>query len=299
MPRKKAVKRHGRKSHARKSHSRKTMSAVDIFSESIKATFDWNIIVIPLMTIVFGLIAMFIISIISLPFIAIGAIFIATTNIASLVAIAIIGVLIFLVLAIVSTAIINGFYYKSVDQYLKEKKVSIEENIKFAFGKWQKLVGISLLEILVSSIIMFLVIFPAMSFIIGINAIAPDAVITAVESASETALITALIPTLVVLSLAFVILITTMLFINPLLFLWFATAVFEKKPVLECVRKGYDIGKAKYLRNFGALILMGIVGAMVVAVQMIDPTVVIGIVFGIWIELATIIMIVKIYREGA
>ena len=95
------------------------------------------------------------------------------------------------------------------------------------------------------------------------------------------------------------VLMAIMLFINPLLFLWFPTAVFEKKPALKCVRKGYETGKAKYLRNFGALLLMGAVGTMVVGVQMIDPTVVIGIVLSIWIELAAIVMIVKIYRESA
>ncbi len=299
MPKKKTTKKHARKNHARKTHSRKTMNAVDVFSESIKATFDLNIFVIPLITIVFGLIAVLGIGIVSIPFIAIGIGFATAANIAPLIAVAIIGSIVIVALIIVAAAIISGFYYKSIDQYLKEKKVSIEENIKFAFGKWQKLVGVTLIEMLVSIIIMFLIIVPAMSFIIGADVIPPDIVTTALASASETTLITALIPAFVILALASMVLMAIMLFINPLLFLWFPTAVFEKKPAFECVKKGYDTGKAKYFRNFGALILMGVVGTIVVGVQMVDPTVVIGIVLGIWIELASIIMIVKIYKEGA
>ncbi len=294
MPKKKIGKK-----HAKKRHAGKTTSAVELFSESIKATFDLNIFIVPLMAIVFGLIAMFIIGIVSLPFIAIGAGFFAATNIAPLIAVAIIGAIVVIALIVVAAAIVSGFYYKSIDQYLKEKKVSIEENIKFAFGKWQKLVGVSILEMLVSGAIMFLVIVPAMSFIIRTGIIPSDIVSTALVSASETALITALIPAFIVLALAFVILMAVMLFINPLLFLWFPTAVFEKTPALECVRKGYDTGKSKYLRNFGAILLMGIVSTIVVGVQMVGPTVIIGIVLSIWIELATVVMIVKIYRENA
>ncbi len=309
MAKKKTTKKHAKKSytkkssakksHVRKKHVRKTMSAVDVFSESIKATFNLNIFIIPLIVIVFALIAMFIIGIISLPFVVIGAGFFVAINIAPLIAVVIIGAIIIIALIVVASAIINGFYYKSIDQYLNEKKVSIKENIKFAFGKWQKLVGISLIEIFISIIIMFLIIVPAMSFIIGTDIVPPDIVTTSLTSASETALITALIPAFVVLSLAVWILMIVMLFITPLLFLWFPTAVFEKKHALECVRKGYDTGKSKYLRNFGALLLMGVVGTLVVGIQMVDPTVIIGIILSIWIELAAIIMIVKIYREGA
>ncbi len=289
MPRKKTAKK----------AVKKTAGAVELFSESIKTTFDLNIFVVPLMAIVFGIIAMIAIGIVSLPFIVIGAGFAAIGTIAPLIAVVVIGVFVLLVLFVVALSIINGFYYKSLGQYIKEKKVSIEENLRFAFGKWQTLVGVSLLEMLVSAIIMLLIIVPAMSFIIGTNILPVDIVTNALASNSTEVLINGLIPVFVVLGLAFSVMATIMLFVNPLVFLWFPTAVFGKKPALESVRKGYEAGKANYLRNFGALLLMGIVGGLVVMVQMVDPTAIIGIVLGIWIELASVVMIVKIYREGA
>lgn len=290
-----------RKKAAIKKHAAKEANAFDIFSDSLKATFDLNIFVAPLMAIVFGIIAFIAILVLSVPFVIAGIGFSAlgTTGVAPMVALLAIGILIFLAILFASSAIISGFYYKSIDEHLSGKKISIEKNIKFAVAEWKRLVAVYLVELLVGLVIAILVMVPALAFMATSLDISSDTVNAAVSSESATALIAALGPIFVVLGAMFASLMAIMFFINPLLFLWFPTAVFEKKPVMECVKKGYAAGKAKYKRNLGALFLMGLVGCVVAMFQTLDPTYIIGFILSIWFGLASVVMIVKIYREGA
>lgn len=279
----------------------KEAGAFDIFSGALKATLDLNIFVAPLMAIVLGIIAFIAIAIVSGPFIVAGIMFSAsgTVGIAPMVALLAIGVLILLVLIVVSSAIISGFYYKSIDEYLSSKKISIEKNIKSAIKEWKRLVAVYLVEALVSLAIAVIVIVPAIAFAATSIAISGDAVSAAVSSQSTAALIAALGPALAAFGAMFALLMAIMFFISPLLFLWFPTAALEKRPAMECIRKGYARGRAKYGRNLFALFLMGVLGCFVAMLQMLDPTYLIGLILSIWLELASIVMIVKIYRETA
>jgi hypothetical protein len=222
-----------------------------------------------------------------------------SAGVAPLIAVVTIGGLVFLALAIASSAIVSAFYYISIDEYLAGKKISIEKNIGIAIAGWKRLAGVYIIEALVGLVIAALVIMPTLAFAATSLAISQESVAAAISSNSLPGILSALAPAFIVLGAAFASLMAIMFFINPLLFLWFPTAVFEKKPVMECVSRGYHAGKAKYLRNLCALLLMGILGAIVAAFQMLDPTFIIGIILGIWLELATVVMIIKIYREGA
>ncbi|MFA4855815.1 MAG: hypothetical protein WC634_04505 [archaeon] len=282
-------------------HGGRYASAFDIFSDSIRTTFDLNIFIAPLMAIVFGIIAIIATLVLSVPFIIAGALFSAagTAAVAPMIALIAIGILIFSAIIVVSSAIISGFYYKSVDEYISGKKISIEKNIKFAIAEWKRLVAIYLIKLLICLVIAALVMAPAVLFVISALAISGNEITAAISSESTTELITALGPVFVVLGAVLALLIAIMFFINPLLFLWFPTAVFEKKPAMECVKKGYYEGKAKYKRNLAAIFLMGLIGCVVGIFSMFNPTYIIGIILGIWLELASIVMIIKIYREGA
>lgn len=293
-----AVKKARRGRAAERKHA---AGAFDIFSDSLKATFNLNIFIAPLMAIVFGIIAIIATLVISVPFIIIGMGFWAsgTVGIVPMVALLAIGILIFLAVILVSSAIIAGFYYKSIDEYLSGKKISIEKNIRFAIVEWKRLAAVYIVKLLVSLVIAALVMAPTILFIITSLAINRNAVTAAVSSESTAALITALGPVFLILGAIFAALMAIMFFINPLLFLWFPTAVFEKKPAMECVKKGFETGKAKYRRNLVALLLMALVGCVIGVFQMLDPTYVIGLILGIWLEVASVVMVVKIYREGA
>ena len=276
-------------------------SAFDIFSDSIRATFDLNLFIAPLMAIVFGIITLIAILVLSMPFVIAGMLFsvAGTAGAAPMIALLTIGILIFLAVALVSSAIISGFYYKSIDEYLSGKKISIEKNIRFAIAEWKRLVAVYLIKLLACLVIAALVMVPAVLFVVSSLAISGNEITAAISSESTTELITLIGPAFVVLGTVFALLMAIMFFINPLLFLWFPTAVFEKKPAMESVKKGYYAGKAKYKRNLAAIFLMGLIGGIVGIFSLFDPTYIIGIILGIWLELASIVMIVKIYREGA
>ena len=271
----------------------KTKPAVDVFSESIKSTFELGILMIPLVALGLGIVATIACLLILAPFIIV-----MLMAPAILVPMLIIGILAFIMALIASSAVIQGFYYKSVDEYLAKKKVSVEANLRFAISKWKNLTGVTLIQAAILFAIILAIITPFL--VAGVMPMiqASPAIMETMNTGTDAEILLALAPAMGTIALGFITLMVVATLISPLVFLWFPTALFEKKSALDSVKAGYAAGKKRYLRNLAALFLMGMVNLVLSGIYMFDETGLLGLILGLWVELASAILVVKIYKEG-
>ena len=275
------------------------LGAVDLFGDSLKATFDLKLFAVPAIGIALGIIAAIIALLCCVPFVIVGIL--SMGFLPAAITFFAIAVAVFIAVIIISSAIIAGFYYKSVDEYLRTKEISIEKNIQSAFGRWKTITGVIVIQSLVHLAIAAMTLGPAAVLLIGyfISVTPKIAELSAANNGSTAALLPLLMPVITIVGTAVAALTLISFLASPLLFLWTPAAALGKKPAFRAMSEGYSAGKAKYKRNLGAIFLAGIVGAAVLMAQIFDPTVIIGFLLTLWAELLSMVIAVKAYNEMA
>lgn len=287
MPKKKAI---------AKKTANAQLGAIELFSESIKATFDLRFFAIAGIALALGFVALIPLIIVVVLF---GiAVFIALQSPAIALALFLAAIIIVIAIFIIATAIIDCFYIKSVDQYLKTKRFSLEENLKLGFRKWKTLSAVVLLQAIIALAIAAVTILPVIVIVISKLPEITRALAPAILAENPLEILQALMPVLPTIVIGLIAFAVINLLIRPLLFLWFPAAVLEEKQAAQCIGKGYAIGKKRYLRNLGALFLMTLVSIILAGVSSLDRTSVIGMAVSLWLGLASIALAVKAYREG-
>lgn len=271
----------------------KKTGAVELFTNSIESTFNIKIFIIPLFAFGLGIASTIISLLILIPAIIAGLLMPAV-----LIPLIALGFLLFFAIIFVASAIIQGFYLKSVDEFLSSKKVSAEKNIRYAFSRWKQLTGIYLIQAIIVAVLILAIMTPFL--LIGIMPLiqgGPELMQT-LETGTDTEILLALVPAMGTIVITIIALAIISILLSPLMFLWFPTALFGKKSLAESIREGYALGKKKYVRNLGALLLIGIISIIVTGAYVFDKTGFLGLILSLWVELASAILIVKIYREG-
>ncbi|MBN2067866.1 MAG: hypothetical protein JW744_05345 [Candidatus Diapherotrites archaeon] len=282
---------------AKKPVKMQRLGAIDLFAESIQGALDFRVMVAPIMAFVLQLITVVAALVAASPFIFFGLSAIAVDILVATVLL-LIGSVLFIIVLFVGTSILDGFYVKSVAEYLERKTMSIEENLRFAAKHWKKFTAAYLLYTMVVVLIAAITIMPGLVLSIGqLISLNPEYIAALAES-SSLLILQALMPIIGLIAAGVIAFALVNFLLSPLLFLWFPAAVLEEKPLFDCIGKGYDIGKSKYLRNLAALFLMSAVSTCITVLQLVDPTVVIGIILSIWAGLAFNIMAIKVYAEG-
>ena len=277
----------------------KGLGAVGLFGDSLKATFDLKLFVVPVIGIALGIIAAIIALVCCAPFIIIGIVSLGFLPAA--IAFFAIAAAVFIAVIIISSAIIAGFCYKSVDECLRTKEISIEKNIQSAFGRWKTITGVLVMQSLVHLAVAAMALGPAAVLLIGyFIGISPKiAELSAANSSSAAALLPLLMPVITTAGTAVLALVLISFLVSPLLFLWLPAAALGNRPAFSAMSDGYSAGKAKYRRNLGAIFLAGIVGTLAFTARIFDPTVVIGFLLALWVELLSMVIAVKAYNEVA
>ena len=270
----------------------KKIGAIDLFTKSIESTLNIRFFLIPLLAFGLGIAAGLISLVVLVPFLIAGLL--VPTMLAPM---AIVGFLVFLAVIFVASAIIEGFYLSSVDEFLEKEKVSVEKNIRHAFARWPQLTGVYIVQFIVVAVLVMAIIMPFILF--GLMPLIQEnpAAMQVFETGTETEVIAALAPAIGILAFTIIAIAAISIFIAPLMFMWFPEALFEKKSLRESIRKGYEHGKKRYMRNLGALLLMGLLGIVISGIYAFDQTGLIGLILSLWIELASSVMVVKVYRE--
>jgi len=277
----------------------KGLGAIGLFIESLKATFGLKLFVVPVIGIALGTIAAIIALVCCAPFAIMGIV--SMGFLPAAIIFFVIAALVFIAVMIVSSAVIAGFYCKSVDEYLRTREISIEKNIQSAFGKWKTITGVVVMQSLVHLAVAAMALGPAAVLLIGhfIGVSPKIAELSAENSGGAAALLPLLMPVIAVAGTAILALALASLLISPLLFLWLPAAALGNKPAFSAMSDGYSAGKAKYRRNLGAIFLAGIAGTLAFMAQIFDPTVVIGFLLALWVELLSMVIAVKAYNEAA
>ncbi len=296
-------------------------SAIGLLVESIKASFNLQYFVIPIVVFILQVIAFFAAVVAAAPFAFLGMVFLV--SLAPVGAFLLItAAVIFLIVLFVAFAVTEGFYIKSIDEYLKTKGFSMEGNLRLALGKWKKLTATYFLQVIIILLIAFITLLPAVVLSIGQFANLPPELFEAMRSnnqetimltmeAYKEEIVTAVVPAVGMLGMAFLAFILVNFLIGPLLFLWIPAVVFGENSFFECIAKGYSIGRAKYLRNLAVLFLFGVITIAINGMRVMVlltgrnglevityPLIVVGVFFALWLGLVYNTVIVKAYREG-
>ncbi|MCX6799136.1 MAG: hypothetical protein NTW59_03510 [Candidatus Diapherotrites archaeon] len=273
----------------------KASGAIEIFSRAIGATLDLRFFLLPILTIAFGMIAVFGAMVLCIPF-AVMALF-SIDFLPGLAAAALLGIIVFIAVIVVASAVISGFYYKSVQEYLKKKKFSIEKNFSFALKKWKTLTAVSLLQALVWMVLVVFFIALLVGLVAG-YAGASGILESAELGATPMEVLAAAMPIVGIVGGVVLLGVIASILLNTLVFLWRPAAVFGNRPALQCVSDGYALGKKNFWRNTGALFLLLVLSGAVMGIQFLDPTVIISLALSAWLSLAEAVLVVKIYNEG-